>query len=247
MDNILSIVTFIPAIAAGILALFLHGEDVAAQRNAKWVALVATTVTFLVSIGIYTGFDPSNTGFQMVEEGEWLMGLKYKMGVDGISVLFVLLTTFIMPLTILASWNVTDRVKEYMIAFLVHGNVPGGRLHARSISFFSIVFFEGRPHSDVPDHRHLGRSANRDVCQLQILPVHASLARSSCSWPSWPCFAEAGNDRHPGVDEPSVLVRRVHCSGCLYRRRICRHWLWIAFFASFAVKLPMWPVPHVAA
>ncbi len=119
MDNILSIVTFIPAIAAGILALFLHGEDAAAQRNAKWVALVATTVTFLVSIGIYTGFDPANTGFQFVEEGEWLLGLKYKMGVDGISVLFVLLTTFIMPLTILASWHVTDRVKEYMIAFLL--------------------------------------------------------------------------------------------------------------------------------
>ena len=119
MDNLLSIVTFLPALAAVILAIFLRGEDKAAQRNAKWVALLATTITFLISIGIYTQFDPSNPGFQLVEEGGWLMGLKYKMGVDGISVLFVLLTTFVMPLTILASWNVTTRVKEYMIAFLL--------------------------------------------------------------------------------------------------------------------------------
>ena len=119
MDNLLSITTFIPAIAAAILAIFLRGEDAAAQRNAKWVALIATTLTFIVSVFILVGFDPNDTGFQFVEEREWLLGLKYKMGVDGISVLFVMLTTFIMPLTIAASWNVTSRVKEYMIAFLV--------------------------------------------------------------------------------------------------------------------------------
>ena len=108
-----------PALAAAILALFLRGEDRAAQRNAKFVALFATTITFLVSLGIYFEFDPANTGFQFVEDREWIFGLKYKMGVDGISVLFVMLTTFIMPLTILASWSVTARVKEYMIAFLM--------------------------------------------------------------------------------------------------------------------------------
>ena len=100
MDNLLSITTFIPAIAAAILAIFLRGEDAAAQRNAKWVALIATTLTFVVSVFILVGFDPNDTGFQFVEEREWLLGLKYKMGVDGISVLFVMLTTFIMPLTI---------------------------------------------------------------------------------------------------------------------------------------------------
>jgi len=119
MDNILSIVTFIPALAALILVVFLRGDDAAAQRNAKWVAMFATAATFLVSLGIYAQFDPSDTGFQFVEQGEWLMGLQYKMGVDGISVLFVMLTTFIMPLAILASWKVTHRVKEYMIAFLL--------------------------------------------------------------------------------------------------------------------------------
>ena len=87
MDNLLSITTFIPAIAAAILAIFLRGEDAAAQRNAKWVALIATTLTFVVSVFILVGFDPNDTGFQFVEEREWLLGLKYKMGVDGISVL----------------------------------------------------------------------------------------------------------------------------------------------------------------
>src|SRR5690606_27474594 len=105
MDNLLSIVTFVPAIAALILAVFLRGEDRAAQRNAKWVALIATTITFLVSLFILAEFDSSNTGFQYVEEHKWLLGLNYKMGVDGISVLFVMLTTFMMPLTIAASWN----------------------------------------------------------------------------------------------------------------------------------------------
>ncbi|MEY8840135.1 proton-conducting transporter membrane subunit, partial [Cribrihabitans sp. XS_ASV171] len=143
MDNILSIVTFIPALAAGILALFLRGEDAAAQRNAKWVALFATTVTFLVSIGIYTGFDPADTGFQMVEEAEWILGLKYKMGVDGISVLFVLLTTFIMPLTILASWEVTTRVKEYMIAFLLLETLMLGVFMALDLVLFYLFFEAG--------------------------------------------------------------------------------------------------------
>ena len=75
MDSLLSIVTFIPALAALILAAFLRGEDEAAQRNAKYVALFATSVTFLVSLGIYFGFDPANTGFQFVEEGDWVIGL----------------------------------------------------------------------------------------------------------------------------------------------------------------------------
>ena len=110
MSNyLLSIVTFLPLIAAAILARGLRGEDEATQNNAKWFALVTTTATFLISLGILSQFDPSNPGFQFVEEGEWIFGLTYKMGVDGISVLFVMLTTFIMPLTILASWEVKTR------------------------------------------------------------------------------------------------------------------------------------------
>ena len=84
MDNLISIVVFIPAIGAAIMALFLRGEDEAAQRNAKWLALAATSASLLASLFLLAGFEPSDTGFQFVEESEWIMGLTYRMGVDGI-------------------------------------------------------------------------------------------------------------------------------------------------------------------
>ncbi|MCY4202717.1 MAG: NADH-quinone oxidoreductase subunit M, partial [Aestuariivita sp.] len=143
MDNLLSITTFIPTIAAGILALFLRGDDPAAQRNAKYATLFATLATLLVSLFILVGFDPSDTGFQFVEESRWLLGLTYKMGVDGISVLFVILTTFIMPLVILASWNITHRVKEYMIAFLVLETLMLGVFMALDLVLFYLFFEAG--------------------------------------------------------------------------------------------------------
>ncbi|WP_281953832.1 proton-conducting transporter membrane subunit, partial [Pseudophaeobacter arcticus] len=143
MDNLLSIVTFIPAVAAAVMALLMRGEDEAAQRNAKRLALITTSLTFLVSLGIYTQFDPTNTGFQFVEDHDWIFGLKYKMGVDGISVLFVMLTTFVMPLTILASWKVTTRVKEYMIAFLLLETLMLGVFMALDLVLFYMFFEAG--------------------------------------------------------------------------------------------------------
>ena len=142
MDNLLSLITFLPAVAALILAVFLRGDDEDAQRNAKWVAMVATSLTFLISLFVIIGFDPSNTGFQFVEEREWILGLTYKMGVDGISVLFVMLTTFLMPLTIAACWTVTHRVKEYMIAFLLLETLMLGVFCALDLVLF-YLFFEG--------------------------------------------------------------------------------------------------------
>ncbi|MEO1689283.1 MAG: NADH-quinone oxidoreductase subunit M, partial [Pseudomonadota bacterium] len=119
MANILTLVTFLPLMGALVLLLVLKGDDAAARLNAKMVALLTTAATFLLSLVILFGFDPSDTGFQFVEEGAWLIGLNYKLGVDGISVLFVMLTTFLMPLVIGASWNVDTRLKEYMACFLL--------------------------------------------------------------------------------------------------------------------------------
>jgi NADH-quinone oxidoreductase subunit M len=116
---ILSLITFLPAVAALILLVFLRDDDEAAANNARWVALIATVITFVASVLMLGDFDPQNTGFQLVHEAEWVMGLTYKLGVDGISILFVMLTTFMMPLVIYASWGVTTRVKEYMVAFLL--------------------------------------------------------------------------------------------------------------------------------
>ena len=100
-----------PALAALILIVLARGEDEAAATVAKRFALITTIATFVLSLFILAQFDASNTGFQMVEKASWIAGLNYKMGVDGISVLFVMLTTFMMPLVIYASWDVKTRVK----------------------------------------------------------------------------------------------------------------------------------------
>ncbi|MDC1501419.1 proton-conducting transporter membrane subunit, partial [Octadecabacter sp.] len=143
MDNLLSITTFIPAIAAGILALFLRGDDEAANRSAKWLAVAATVMTFIVSLFILVGFDAKNTDFQFVEDREWIMGFNYKMGVDGISILFVMLTTFLMPLVIASCWDVKLRVKEYMIAFLLLETLMLGVFMALDLVLFYLFFEAG--------------------------------------------------------------------------------------------------------
>lgn len=141
MDTLLSFVTFLPMIGAAVLMLFLRGDDELGQRNAKLLALFTTSATFVISLALYFGFEPQNTDFQFVEEYRWIGGLSYKMGVDGISILFVMLTTFMMPLVILASWHVSDRVKEYMVAFLVLETLMIGVFCALDLVLF-YVFFE---------------------------------------------------------------------------------------------------------
>ena len=102
----LSITTFLPLIGAVLIMLMARGDDAAAQRNARWIALWATLITFAVSLNIWINFDAKQAGFQFLEERPWIGGgISYKMGVDGISMLFVILTTFLMPLCILASWE----------------------------------------------------------------------------------------------------------------------------------------------
>ncbi|MEX0281675.1 MAG: NADH-quinone oxidoreductase subunit M [Arenibacterium sp.] len=238
MDNLLSIVTFIPALAALILALFLRGEDEAAQKNAKWAALFATTITFLVSLGIYTQFDPNDTGFQFVEEGEWLMGLTYKMGVDGISVLFVMLTTFIMPLTILASWEVKTRVKEYMIAFLLLETLMLGVFMALDLVLFYLFFEAGL----IPMFLIIGiwGGANRIYASFKFF-LYTFLGSVLMLVAMVAMYADAGT-----TDIEQLLVHEfafadfsvlgIQIVGGLQTL------LFLAFFASFAVKMPMWPV-----
>ena len=142
MDNLISLITFLPLVGAMVLVVFLRGSDEAAGNNAKLLALFTTTATFLASLILLFGFDPSDTGFQFVEETDWIAGLRYKMGVDGISILFVMLTTFLMPLVILSSWDVTHRVKEYMIAFLLLETLMIGVFCALDLVLF-YLFFEG--------------------------------------------------------------------------------------------------------
>jgi NADH-quinone oxidoreductase subunit M len=238
MDNLLSITTFIPAIAAAILAIFLRGEDETAQRNAKWVALIATSLTFFVSIFILWNFDPNDTGFQFVEEHEWLLGLQYKMGVDGISVLFVMLTTFIMPITIAASWGVNTRVKEYMIAFLVLETLMLGVFMALDLVLFYLFFEAGL----IPMFLIIGIWGGKDRIYASFkFFLYTFLGSVLMLVAMVAMFSDAGTTdietllSHEFAFESFSLLG-IHVVGGMQTL------MFLAFFASFAVKMPMWPV-----
>jgi NADH-quinone oxidoreductase subunit M len=238
MDNLLSIVTFIPAIAALIMAVFLRGDDESARKNAKWIALFATSATFVVSLFILAGFDRNNTDFQMVEETTWLMGLQYKMGVDGISILFVILATFMMPLVIAASWNVETRVKEYMIAFLMLETLMLGVFMALDLVLFYVFFEAGL----IPMFLIIGiwGGANRIYASFKFF-LYTFLGSVLMLIAMVAMFADAGT-----TDIAKLLVHEfsygafdllgIHIVGGMQTL------MFLAFFASFAVKMPMWPV-----
>ncbi|WP_435167418.1 NADH-quinone oxidoreductase subunit M [Falsirhodobacter sp. 1013] len=238
MDSLLSIVTFIPAIAALILAVFLRGEDEAARKNAKWLALLATVATFLISLFLYFGFDGSNPGFQFVEDHAWIGGLRYKMGVDGISVMFVLLTTVLMPVVIGACWKVEHRVKEMMIAFLVLETLMIGVFAALDLVLF-YVFFEG---TLIPGALLIGIWGGRQRLYAafkfflytflgSVLMLVAMIAM----------YFDAGTTdivallQHDFASAP-MTVAGITVMGGLQTL------LFLGFLASFAVKLPMWPL-----
>ncbi|MCK0168992.1 NADH-quinone oxidoreductase subunit M [Jannaschia sp. S6380] len=238
MDNLLSIVTFTPLIAAAILALFLRGDDEAAQRNAKWLALGATSFTFLVSIFILTGFDPQDTGFQFVEEREWLLGLQYKMGVDGISVLFVMLTTFLMPLVIASCWNVTTRVKDYMVALLVLETLMLGVFCALDLILFYLFFEAGL----IPMFLIIGiwGGANRIYAAFKFF-LYTLLGSVLMLVAMIFMYLDAGTTDIPTLLEHQFSYAPLNVLG-LGIVGGAQTLLWLAFFASFAVKMPMWPV-----
>ncbi|SHJ66624.1 NADH dehydrogenase subunit M [Shimia gijangensis] len=237
-DSLLSLVTFIPALAAAILAIFLRGEEAAAQRNAKWVAMVATVITFLVSLAILFEFDPSNTGFQFVEEREWLMGLHYKLGVDGISVLFVMLTTFMMPLVIGASWNVSHRVKEYMIAFLLLETLMLGVFMALDLVLF-YLFFEA---CLIPMFLIIGiwGGANRIYASFKFF-LYTFLGSVLMLVAMVAMFADAGTTDIPTLMNHEFGSEAFSLLGIQVVGGM-QTLMFLAFFASFAVKMPMWPV-----
>jgi NADH-quinone oxidoreductase subunit M len=141
--GILSGLTFLPLVGAAFI-LTQRGDDEATLRNVRWATLLTTIVVFALSLVAWQRFDPTSAAFQLVEEKSWFgSGLVYKLGVDGFSMPFVLLTTFLMPFAILASWqSVTFRVKEYMIAFLVLETLMIGVFTALDLLLF-YLFFEG--------------------------------------------------------------------------------------------------------
>jgi len=222
--GILSFVTFLPLLGA--LAIATLNKD--AKGNARWIALYFTLATFGASLYIWVHFDPASAGFQFVEEMDWLGGsIRYKMGVDGISMLFVILTTFLMPLCILASWEAIDeRVKEYMIAFLVLETLMIGVFCALDLILF-YLFFEG---GLIPMFLIIGVwGGKRRVYASFKFFLYTLLGSVLMLLAMMAMYWHAGT-----TDIPTLLTHKFPYD--------MQKWLWLAFFASFAVKMPMWPV-----
>lgn len=238
MDHILSLITFTPALAALILAVFLRGNDAATAQNAKIVALVASVITFAASVLVLIGFDPSNTGMQFVEETPWIMGLNYKMGVDGISILFVMLTTFLMPITILSCWKVETRVKDYMIAFLLLETLMLGVFMALDLVLFYVFFEAGL----IPMFLIIGiwGGVNRIYAAFKFF-LYTFLGSVLMLIAMIAMYLAAGTTDIPTLmafdfAHDPMTVLGITLTGGLQTL------LFLAFFASFAVKMPMWPV-----
>jgi NADH-quinone oxidoreductase subunit M len=224
---ILSTVTFLPLVGA-VLILLIRDEGEAARRNIRNVALFTTVFTFVLSLFIWAGFDNSDPGFQMVEKAEWLgSGISYHMGVDGISMLFVILTTFLMPLCILASWvSVDKRVKEYMIAFLLLETLMIGVFCALDIVIFYVFFEAGL----IPMFIIIGVwGGKRRVYASFKFFLYTLLGSVLMLLAIMAMYWQAGT-----TDIPTLLAHDFPPN--------MQTWLWLAFFASFAVKMPMWPV-----
>ena len=238
MENLLSIIIFTPLIAALILAIFLRGEDQEAQLNVKRLALIVSTATFLVSLFLLADFEPSDTGFQFVEERQWILGLKYKLGVDGISVLFVLLTTFLMPITILASWNISHRIKEYMIAFLVLESLMVGVFCSLDLVLFYLFFEAGL----IPMFLIIGiwGGDNRIYAAFKFF-LYTLLGSILMLVAMIYLWVEGGTTDIEQLLDHEFASGTISILGWQLAGGV-QTLLWLAFFASFAVKLPMWPV-----
>jgi NADH-quinone oxidoreductase subunit M len=224
---ILSTIIFLPIIGA-LFIFVLRGNDEAAFRNARWIALWTTIITFVVSLLIWRDFDPASADFQFVEKHAWISGtITYHIGVDGISMLFVILTTFLMPLCILASWqSIETRVKEYMIAFLALETLMIGVFCALDLVVF-YLFFEG---GLIPMFIIIGVwGGKRRVYASFKFFLYTLLGSVLMLLAIMAMYLHAGT-----TDIPTLIAFDFPAN--------IQTWLWLAFFASFAVKMPMWPV-----
>jgi NADH-quinone oxidoreductase subunit M len=223
---ILSILLILPL--AGALFIACLPEDDAGFRNARWMALWTTIITFIVSLILIWRFDPASADFQFVEKRPWLGGaITYAMGVDGISLPFVILTTGLMPICILASWTaIQTRVRDYMIAFLVLETLMVGTFCALDLVLF-YLFFEG---GLIPMFLIIGVwGGPRRVYASFKFFLYTFLGSVLMLLAIMAMYWQAGT-----ADIAALLHHPFPLS--------LQKWAWFAFLASFAVKLPMWPV-----
>ncbi|NVJ93677.1 MAG: NADH-quinone oxidoreductase subunit M [Methylocystaceae bacterium] len=231
MSNIplLSVITFLPLVGVAMILLLVRGDVKDDSKSAKQIALLTSVATFLISLGVWTGFDTTTSDFQFIEKAEWLpgVGVNYHMGIDGISMLFVLLSTLLTPVCILSAWEaVTKRAKEYMISFLILETMMIGMFCALDMMLF-YIFFEGVL---IPMFIIIGvwGGQNRIYAAFKLF-LYTLLGSVLMLVAMMAMYWDAGT-----FDIPTLMTHSFPAQ--------MQTWLWLAFFASFAVKVPMWPV-----
>lgn len=225
---ILSLLTFLPLVGA-LFIFSIRGDNETVALNARSVALWTTGINFFLSLYIWFNFDPSTADFQFVEKVEWMpiLDLQYHMGIDGISMLFVLLTTLLSPICILASWEaIQTRVKEYMISFLVLETLMVGMFCALDLMVF-YIFFEGVL---IPMFLIIGIwGGPRRVYAAFKLFLYTLLGSVLMLLAMFAMYVDASTTNIVQLMNHNFPAE-------------LQTWLFLAFFASFAVKVPMWPV-----
>ena len=222
---------FLPLICAAMVALVRgeKGDEEIVEKNVKHLSLFSSIFVFAFGLFMYSKYDTAVSDFQFVENYAWLgeAGINYHLGVDGISIYFILLSVFLTPICILASWNsVKTRVKEYMIAFLVLESFMIGTFAALdSVLFY--IFFEGVL---IPMFLIIGVwGGPRRVYAAYKFFLYTLAGSVLLLLALLALFATVGT-----TDIPTLIANPVDIG--------LQKWLWLAFFASFAVKMPMWPV-----
>ncbi len=224
---LLSLITFLPLVGSAFI-LLIRGEAEVVARNARNVALFTSLFVFGFSILLWTGFDSASAAFQFEERADWIAeGIGYHMGVDGISMLLVLLTTLLTPICVLSSWiAIETRVKEYMIAFLVMETMMVGVF--TSLDFVQFyLFYEG---GLIPMFLIIGIwGGERRVYATFKFFLYTLLGSVLMLLAILYMYFQTGTTDIPTLMESSFAPQ-------------AQRWLWLALFASFAVKVPMWPV-----
>ncbi len=225
---LLSLLTWLP-LAGGLFIMTVRGDEVVVASNARWTALWTSLIVFALSVLLWVRFDTANAGFQFQESLSWLpeFGVGYRMGVDGISVLFVLLSTALTPICILASWEaITVRVREYMLAFLVLETMMVGMFAAQDFVVF-YMFFEGVL---IPMYLIIGVWGGPRRVYASFKFFLYTLTGSILM-----LLALVAIINYAGTTDLAVLMHTPFPARMQF-------WLFLAFLASFSVKVPMWPV-----
>jgi len=225
---LLSVIIFLPLIGS-LFMLTMKGEEEVVAANARNVALWTSFLTFVLSLTLWVNFEEGQITYQFVENGKWMkdLGIRYHLGIDGISLFFVLLTTFLMPLCILASWeSIAYRVREYMMAFLLLETFLVGMFCALDLVLF-YVFFEGVL---IPMFLIIGIwGGERRIYSCFKFFLYTFLGSVLMLVAILSIYYIVGSTDLPILTDFIFPLS-------------AQKWLWLAFFAAFAVKVPMWPV-----